>query len=138
MPRIIFHRLIRTTSLAQQILPVTIRQALRGRGRDDLGRRGDAPLPKQAEEAMQRGQRPAPMFSSTQVALQEAQYDLLVQIAETAITARQPTVQAGDETEMLPDSFRLIALFLKQREIRQCIRTQWSGLQASNGFESNE
>ena len=87
---------------------------------------------------MQRGQRPAPMFSSTQVALQEAQYDLLVQIAETAITARQPTVQAGDETEMLPDGFRLIALFLKQREIRQCIRTQWSGLQASNGFESNE
>jgi hypothetical protein len=87
---------------------------------------------------MQCGQRPAPIFSSTQVALQEAQYDLLVQITETAITARKPTVQAGDETEMLPDGFRLIALSLKQREVRQCIRAQWSGLQASNGFELNE
>jgi hypothetical protein len=63
---------------------------------------------------------------------------LFVEITEITITARQPTVQAGDETEMLPDSFGPIALALKQCEVRLCIWTEWSGLQASDGFEFNE
>ena len=133
-----FHSPLHTASLIEQKLPVTIHQTSGWCRWDDLGGRRDTRLPKQAQEAMHRGKRPAPIFSSAQVARQKARDHLLVEITETTITARQPTVQAGDETEMLPDSFGPIALVLKQCEVRLCIRTEWSGLQASDGLEFNE
>jgi hypothetical protein len=64
--------------------------------------------------------------------------DRFVHIAETTISPPEPIVKVSEETEMQPNRFGPIALFLELCDVRLNIGTQRAVVQASNRFELSE
>ena len=62
----------------------------------------------------------------------------LVEQAESAFPSNETSIEVCEEAKMRPHGSGPVTLLQQLGDVRLDMRTQWSGIQASNGFEFGE